>query len=182
MTDPIQQARSRVASFVKGYRDLMGRDYATSVGILNVQLTADDLRVLVDATAPSQRLDQITTAPARSSDPATSKEAARRVTPVNSRGAVLLAFVKAKVQILGDDGALTADGAVRLAGLTHQRSPWKRVSELRAAGLIEAVGTTRAVSGMTVETYRLTGLGMAEAIRVMPTEVGRVHGSLGVRG
>jgi len=110
-----------------------------------------------------QRLDEITTAPARNSDPTTSHEAARKITADNSRGRVLRAFVRA--DRLGV--YLTASGATDLAGLGHQRAPWKRVSELKRAGLIAVHDrVTDPVTQNRVERYELTEHGRSEAVRL----------------
>lgn len=110
-----------------------------------------------------QRLDEITTAPARNSDPTTSHEAARKITADNSRGRVLGAFVRA--DRLGV--YLTANGATDLAGLGHQRAPWKRVSELKRAGLIAVHDrVTDPDTQNQVERYELTEHGRGEAVRL----------------
>lgn len=69
----------------------------------------------------------------RRTDPSTSRKAAKRI-KAGSSHAKLLNTLRAAVF------ALTAEDMIVAAGLEHQRCPWKRVSELKALGLIQVVG------------------------------------------
>lgn len=115
-------------------------------------------------------LDEITTAPARRTDPATSKAAARSISPTNACGKLALAFYKARV-IYGLDG-LTARTAVKMAKLEHLAAPWKRVSDLKAAGIVAWTGgTDDSVTGAAQEILALTDHGVREVRRLMPDAV-----------
>lgn len=114
-------------------------------------------------------MQAIGTAPARRSDPSTSTEAVRKLTSRNAVGKLALAFYKARV-VYGWDG-LTTEAAVRLAGLESLSCPWKRVSDLKAAGIIEPTGETApARSGADQQILTMTDHGVAETRRVFPTE------------
>jgi hypothetical protein len=115
-------------------------------------------------------LDEITTAPARTTDPATSKAAARSISPTNACGKLALAYYKARV-IYGLDG-LTARTAVKMAKLENLAAPWKRVSDLKAAGIVAWTGETDdSVTGAAQEILALTDHGVREVRRLMAAAV-----------
>ena len=93
--------------------------------------------------------------PARSTDPATSHRAApEEIKAGSAREKILLAAEKAL--------PLTARELSVDAGLGHQRSPWKRVSELVKAGFLKPVGIgTDTESGAQATTYLITTKGYA---------------------
>ena len=101
-------------------------------------------------------LGDVEVAPARSSDPATSKAAAKMPSPTNHLGLLVRAFWRYP------DG-LTARDACAIAGISESASPWKRVSELKAAKIIEPVDEVLDPSTHRwVERYRLTPFGYQE--------------------
>ena len=93
--------------------------------------------------------------PARRTDPATSHRAApEEIKAGSAREKILLAAEKAL--------PLTARELSVDAGLGHQRSPWKRVSELVKAGFLKPVGIgTDTESGAQATTYLITTKGYA---------------------
>ena len=93
--------------------------------------------------------------PARNTDPATSHRAApEEIKAGSAREKILLAAEKAL--------PLTARELSVDAGLGHQRSPWKRVSELVKAGFLKPVGIgTDTESGAQATTYLITTKGYA---------------------
>ena len=93
--------------------------------------------------------------PARNTDPATSHRAApEEIKAGSAREKILLAAEKAL--------PLTARELSVDAGLGHQRSPWKRVSELVKAGFLTPVGIgTDTESGAQATTYLITTKGYA---------------------
>lgn len=91
----------------------------------------------------------------RTSDPATSKSAARAVKMRAGSQKMLLLREYAEVGAVG----LIDESAARRARLDHT-GYWKRCSELRSAGLIERTGVTRtAHTGMEQEVCVITNLG-----------------------
>lgn len=113
------------------------------------------------------QLDDIDVAPARSTDPATSKAAARGITVDNARGKIALAFFRDRV--FYDGPGLTATAAVRVAKLEHLAAPWKRVSELKEAKIIAPTGRRLPGNGgQKQEELRLTDFGIAEVRLVFP--------------
>lgn len=102
----------------------------------------------------------------RTTDPPTSRAAARRVPRMGEkRAAMLEAF--ARLTVDGNPPASDADAA-RAAGLFGSRCCWwKRASELRADGLIEVVGTERDQETLAdVQVCRITRAGR-ETLRAM---------------
>ena len=93
--------------------------------------------------------------PARNTDPATSHRAApEEIKAGSAREKILLAAEKAL--------PLTARELSVAAGLGHQRSPWKRASELVKAGFLKPVGIgTDTESGAQATTYLITTKGYA---------------------
>ena len=93
--------------------------------------------------------------PARNTDPATSHRAApEEIKAGSAREKILLAAEEAQ--------PLTARELSIKAGLGHQRSPWKRVSELVKAGFLKPVGIgTDTESGAQATTYLITTKGYA---------------------
>lgn len=94
--------------------------------------------------------------PARRTDPATSHRAApEEIKAGSAREKILLAAE-------GVCTPLTARELSVEAGLGHQRSPWKRVSELVKAGFLKPVGVgTDTESGAQATTYAITAKGSA---------------------
>lgn len=94
--------------------------------------------------------------PARRTDPATSHRAApEEIKAGSAREKILLAAE-------GVCTPLTARELSVKAGLGHQRSPWKRVSELVKAGFLKAVGVgIDTESGAQATTYAITAKGSA---------------------
>lgn len=94
--------------------------------------------------------------PARRTDPATSHRAApEEIKAGSAREKILLAAE-------GVCTPLTARELSVEAGLGHQRSPWKRVSELVKAGFLKAVGVgIDTESGASATTYSITSKGRA---------------------
>lgn len=91
----------------------------------------------------------------RTSDPATSKAAARAVKMRAGSQKMLLLREYAEAGEVG----LIDESAARRARLDHT-GYWKRCSELRSAGLIERTGITRtAQSGMEQEVCIITPIG-----------------------
>lgn len=112
-------------------------------------------------------LDDPPTAPARRSDPRTSAAAVRKLTQRNACGQLAKAFYKAKVAY-GYDGLTTAS-AVRLAGLERLACPWKRISDLKHAGIVAAAGfTALGPHGADQEVLTITDHGIAEVRRIFP--------------
>lgn len=94
-------------------------------------------------------------APARRSDPTTSQESADLVRPKQAHRALLAVLRDGEA-----GGAWTAKRLAEHAQIDAQASWWKRVSEIKHAGYIVAVGTERSPdTGRKVETYRLTEKG-----------------------
>jgi hypothetical protein len=94
--------------------------------------------------------------PARRTDPATSHRAApEEIKAGSAREKILLAAENTA-------SPLTARELSYEAGLGHQRSPWKRVSELVKAGFLKAVGVgIDTESGAHATTYAITAKGRA---------------------
>lgn len=110
-------------------------------------------------------LDDLPTAPARRSDPATSKSALRALTGSNACGKLAFAFWRAKHQYRYD--GISTEAAVRMADLERLACPWKRVSDLKAAGFVRPTGeTTIGRHGAEVELLEITEAGAAEVERV----------------
>ena len=95
--------------------------------------------------------------PARNTDPATSHRAApEEIKAGSAREKILLAAER-----LGGR-PVSARYLAACADLKHQRSPWKRVSELAKAGFLLADGTTTDPdSGHEATTYRISAKGIA---------------------
>ena len=95
--------------------------------------------------------------PARRTDPATSHRAApEEIKAGSAREKILLAAER-----LGGR-PVSARYLAACADLKHQRSPWKRVSELAKAGFLLADGTTTDPdSGHEATTYRISAKGIA---------------------
>ena len=91
---------------------------------------------------------------ARRRDPATSQAAATRLRPNTQLARLAVAY--------RDGGNLTDDEAGTLSGLRQQGAGyWKRCSDLRKAGIIEATGDTRpGASGEQQRVCRLTAFGL----------------------
>lgn len=88
-------------------------------------------------TSEPNLFDAIAARNARATDPVTSHIAARSVTAAASqRDALLVAYRQAGAQ------GFTDEEAARAAGLLNV-GYWKRCSDLRRLGLIEATGRTR---------------------------------------
>ena len=110
----------------------------------------------IDEVPPS--IEEIDTPSARASDPETSK-GFKTLTQASARGRLAWHFYN---RTQPEPVGLTALEAVELADLTHQRSPWKRVSELLAVGIIERYKIVRdEQTGRDQWSYRITQLGMA---------------------
>lgn len=94
--------------------------------------------------------------PARRTDPATSHRAApEEIKAGSAREKILLAAENFSTP-------LTARELSFEAGLGHQRSPWKRVSELVKAGFLKPVGIgIDTGSGAKATTYAITAKGRA---------------------
>lgn len=99
----------------------------------------------------------------RLTDPATSRTAGKNA-------AVRAGSQKAQLLEVFADPAhwytgLTSWDAGHLSGLADKPGCcyWKRVSELHAAGLLEAIGTRAAPTGETQTVYRITTAGRAAA-------------------
>lgn len=117
-------------------------------------------RYMDDPEVVPTPLDQIQTAPARNTDPSTSKLSAIR-NFTTGRGKLLKAFGSSQFP-------MSAERACRMAGINGTASPWKRVSELKAAGIIEPTGFQGTSSrGARVEEYRLTDHGKGEYARLV---------------
>jgi hypothetical protein len=118
-----------------------------------------------DDPEPTTNITNIVTAPARNTDPTTSRLAAIRDFSTG-RGKLLKAF--------GDSQfPMTSERACRLAGINGTASPWKRVSELKKAGIIEPTGIEQVSSrGAKVTEYRLTDFGRAEYGRIVESTDG----------
>lgn len=100
--------------------------------------------------------------PARSTDPATSRAAARRVNLRARKAAVMDAI---GFLVYGAPGSFTADEVLDLLRLRDPR--WERgwvssrLSQLCRDGLVERVGVAEGRMGADVTTYRLTRDGVA---------------------
>lgn len=103
--------------------------------------------------------EQATVAPARRTDPATSHRAAPEEIKAGSAREKILVAANGR----SDEATpLTAREMVDAAGLGHQRSPWKRVSELVKAGFLEPMGVgTDMFTGRDATTYAITAKGRA---------------------
>ena len=95
--------------------------------------------------------------PARRTDPATSHRAApEEIRAGSAREKILLAAERLEGR------PASARYLAACADLKHQRSPWKRVSELAKAGFLLADGTTTDPdSGHEATTYRISAKGIA---------------------
>lgn len=139
------------------------------------RLSLGALKALLFATSPQEP----TTTSARRGDPSTSHEAAQiaAVGAESARGKILLAF--ARDHLRGWSG-MTSEGVVKLAGVGHQRTPWKRVSELKAAGLIEPTGQkVTGSSGAKAEVLHITEAGMEVLRKSVPTELASITAAVG---
>ena len=138
-------------------------------------LTLGTLKRLLFDTEPQEA----TTSPARRGDPSTSHEAAKvaAITAHGARGRLLLTYAKNRIR--GWDG-YTAEAAVNVSGLGNQRSPWKRVSELKAAGLIEPTGVQKETGrGTHAEVLAITEAGMETLRRTLPSELAEITAAVG---
>lgn len=98
---------------------------------------------------------------ARTDDPATSHAAADSVTMRSGSARARLLAVYADS---AHWGGLTDEEAATGAGLSARSCWWKRCSELRHLGLIEATGDTRATTvGQQAQVCAVTRSGMAAA-------------------
>lgn len=146
-----------------------GLDDLIAGGVLQADIS-DRLTEAADRLTDLPTLDGIEVAPARATDPATSKAAARNISATNARGKIALAFYK-NFALYGGEG-LTAAEATRMAKLEHLAAPWKRVSELKQASIIRPTGDTRrGTRGQAQEVLVLTDHGKVECERLMPVEV-----------
>jgi hypothetical protein len=101
---------------------------------------------------------------ARSTDPGTSGRAAHDVLgrEGSQRHKLLLAFATGP--------AMTADEAMRRAGVSERSCYWKRISELREAGLIEKTGAERpGEQGSSQIVSQITEAGRAALRGTSPT-------------
>ena len=98
-------------------------------------------------------------APARRTDPTTSHKAAPTEFRAGSAREKLLLAAE-----FAHPSPLSARELVIVAGLNHQRSPWKRVSELVAAGFLSPHDVdVDSDTGYEVTTYTITEKGRAAA-------------------
>lgn len=165
-----------LATYFEGWPHTSPRDLAASYG--NTGFPADYIGTLMEAAKalrPSGTpLDEIQETPARNTDPATSHKAIHRLNATTSRGAVALAFYKSRVGY--EEDGMTPKAAFKRAGITHHSSPWKRVSDLKNAGLIVPTGEHRVGDrGREVEVLVMTDFGVAEVERLMPTEAAEIR-------
>ena len=94
----------------------------------------------------------------RATDPDTSANGARHITPKRGSQAMRILAVYAEHPIYG----LTDEAAAAWAGITHG---WKRCADLRRLGFIQATGETRAtVAGVQAMVCRITEQGL-EALK-----------------
>ena len=115
-------------------------------------------------------LDSLDVSPARTTDPETSKAAARGITADNARGKIALAYYR-DAKLYGGSG-LSAAAATRVAKLEHLAAPWKRASELKQAGIIAATGETiKGTRGQRQDVLAITDYGVSEVERVFPDAV-----------
>lgn len=159
MTRIIQNTRAAV---IRGLRD-----NACAAGVFTSAEFYYDLADVLEGKAiyrddpePTANITNIITAPARNTDPATSHLSA--ITNFTTgRGKLLKAFGASQFP-------MSAERACRAAGITGTASPWKRVSELKKAGIIEPTGRrVTSARGAQVEEYRLTTHGKAEYERLV---------------
>ena len=88
----------------------------------------------------------------RHGDPSTSTKAADIASIRSGKAKHLLGEA-----FLASPDGLTAEEAVVAAELTHQKSPWHRVSDLKAMGIVTPTGKTRlASSGAEAEILAMT--------------------------
>lgn len=119
-----------------------------------------DARFRDDPEPDTTPLNQIETAPARNTDPATSHLSAIR-NFTTGRGKLLKAFGDSRFP-------MPAERATRMAGINDTASPWKRVSELKKAGIIEPTGRrVTSARGAKVTEYQLTEFGRSEYTRLI---------------
>jgi hypothetical protein len=90
--------------------------------------------------------------PARSTDPATSRAAARRL-PLRKRKAQTMDAIASLT------GSFTADEVLDLLDGWDRAAVCSRLSQLRTDGLVESCGVAEGRRGAWVTTWRLTGLG-----------------------
>jgi len=92
---------------------------------------------------------------ARTTDPATSHHAAATLSDKHTmRRTLLLVFAS--------HGQLSSEQACQLAGYGPQDGAWKRVSDLKVAGLVRPTGDTTVSSvGRTVDLLEITEEGRA---------------------
>lgn len=128
------------------------------------------LREAAKRLRSTPNLDSIDVSPARTTDPATSKAAARAITADNARGKIALAYYR-DAKLYGGSG-LSAAAATRVAKLEHLAAPWKRASELKQAGIIAATGETiKGTRGQRQDVLAITDYGVSEVERVFPDAV-----------
>ena len=139
-----------------------------------IQRVADDIAVTIAAGTAAQPLDAPAPPGARNGDPATSEKAYKALSAKTSRGAVALVFYRSAVQYR--EPGLTSRAAVKRAKIEHHSSPWKRVSDLKAHGIIAPTGTSvRGDRGMEHDQLAITDHGIAEVERLMPTEAAAIQ-------
>ena len=127
----------------------------TDHGCGMVEPEASEANVALDL-AIAVLTEKAEVSPARRTDPATSHRAApEEIKSGSAREKILLAAENSA-------SPLTARELSYKAGLGHQRSPWKRVSELVKAGFLKAVGVgIDTESGAQATTYAITAKGSA---------------------
>lgn len=157
----IRERRPRQADFLVDLADLLeGKAITQSelLGVTKVPIVPDYTTYI--SKPDTTPLDQIETAPARNTDPATSHLSAIR-NFTTGRGKLLKAFGDSRFP-------MPAERATRMAGINGTASPWKRVSELKKAGIIEPTGRqATSTRGAKVTEYQLTEFGRSEYARII---------------
>lgn len=125
--------------------------------------------VIAAAALTGIPLDEIATAPARRTDPGTSKTAAMILNGKNARGKAALAYYRHRFL------SMTSEEAALAAGIAHMACPWKRISELKEAGIIAVHFEVPSSRGVMVESYKITQFGLDEVERTMPNEAAQVR-------
>lgn len=136
------------------------------------------LRAYVLKLAPSPAdgipLDEITTAPARTTDPTSSQMSWKNLSSAGARGKVALVFYKSAVHY--EEPGLTPKAACKRAKIDHLSSPWKRVSDLKHAGIIAPTGTlVDGDRGALLEELKMTAFGITEVERCMADEAAKIR-------
>lgn len=115
------------------------------------------LRMKTDALREALRIDiekvlDQTASKGRSTDPDTSTKAKDIASIHAGKSKHLLGEV-----FLANPAGMTSEEAVIAAGLTHQKSPWHRVSDLKSMEVVAPTGQTRLVSsGAEAEVLAMT--------------------------